>query len=171
MSGFKRFTTLTGTLISAGVAAATIGTTPAVSAEVNLKIANVVPAAAPRSRGAELIVNMVNKDKRCNLNAKSYPGGQLGGTTDLIEGLQDNSIEMVILPGSFLVGFQPLMGIMDFPFFWPPKKEERKDICDESQPEPSGGYSFARCRRRFPGVRLDMCPGYRRGAVRDRKDG
>jgi C4-dicarboxylate-binding protein DctP len=89
-----------------------------------MKIANVVPAPAPRSRGAALVAKMVNEDKRCDLEAKDYPGGQLGGTTDLIEGLQDNSIEMVILPGSFLVGFQPLMGIMDFPFFWPPNKDD-----------------------------------------------
>ena len=94
------------------------------AAEAAMKIANVVPAAAPRSRGAALVAKMVNEDKRCDLDAKDYPGGQLGGTTDLIEGLQDNSIEMVILPGSFLVGFQPLMGIMDFPFFWPPEKED-----------------------------------------------
>lgn len=98
---------------------------PAVqAAKLPMKIANVLPRKAPRSQGAILVAKMVNGDKRCNVNAKDYPSGQLGGTTDLIEGLQDGSIEMVILPGSFLVGFQPLMGIMDFPFFWPPNKDD-----------------------------------------------
>ena len=105
-------------------AAALIAADVVEAAETAMKIANVVPAAAPRSRGADLVASMVNEDKRCDLAAKSYPGGQLGGTTDLIEGLQDNAIEMVILPGSFLVGFQPLMGIMDFPYFWPLKKDD-----------------------------------------------
>ena len=45
------------------------------AAEINLKIANVVPRAAPRSQGAILVAKMVNQDKRCNLNAKDYPGG------------------------------------------------------------------------------------------------
>ena len=105
-------------------AAAMISAAAVEAAEQAMKIANVVPAGAPRSKGAILVAKMVNEDQRCDLAAKDYPGGQLGGTTDLIEGLQDNSIEMVILPGSFLVGFQPLMGIMDFPFFWPPNKDD-----------------------------------------------
>ena len=105
-------------------AVAFIGAGAVEAAETAMKIANVLPAKAPRSLGAILVAKMVNEDQRCDLKAKDYPGGQLGGTTDLIEGLQDGSIEMVILPGSFLVGFQPLMGIMDFPFFWPPNKQD-----------------------------------------------
>lgn len=93
-------------------------------AQGKMKIAHVVPRQAPRGKGAVLVAKMVSEDKRCNLTAQDYPSAQLGGTTDLIEGLQDGSIEMVILPGSFLVGFQPLMGIIDFPFFWPAKKED-----------------------------------------------
>jgi len=116
------------TLTLAAAVAALIAAPAAQAAEINLKIANVVPRAAPRSQGAILVAKMVNQDKRCNLKAKDYPGGQLGGTTDLIEGLQDGTIEMVILPGSFLVGFQPLMGIMDFPFFWPPNRRDLAKI-------------------------------------------
>jgi C4-dicarboxylate-binding protein DctP len=67
---------------------------------------------------------MVSEDKRCDIQAQDYPSAQLGGTTDLIEGLQDGSIEMVILPASFLVGFQPLLGILDFPYFWPANKDD-----------------------------------------------
>ena len=116
-------------ILALAVAAfALVGGPAAEAAEINLKIANVVPAKAPRSLGAILVAKMVNEDKRCNLKAKDYPGAQLGGTTDLIEGLQDGSIEMVILPGSFLVGFQPLMGIMDFPFFWPPNRADLAKI-------------------------------------------
>ncbi len=99
------------------------GATPAFAAGAKMKIGHVVPRQAPRGKGAVLVAKMVGEDKRCNLEAQDYPSAQLGGTTDLIEGLQDGSIEMVILPGSFLVGFQPLMGIIDFPYFWPPKKD------------------------------------------------
>ena len=112
-------------VVTAALAAVVGGPAANAAEKINMKIANVLPAKAPRSRGAILVAKLVNADKRCpNIRAKDYPSGQLGGTTDLIEGLQDGTIEMVILPGSFLVGFQPLMGIMDFPFFWPPKKED-----------------------------------------------
>ena len=66
--------------LTLALAAAALIAAPAVqAAEINLKIANVVPRAAPRSQGAILVAKMVNQDKRCNLNAKDYPGGQLGG--------------------------------------------------------------------------------------------
>ncbi len=105
-------------------AAAVIAADAVEAAEKAMKIGHVVPRQAPRGQGAILMAKMVNEDKRCNIQAQDYPSAQLGGTTDLIEGLQDGSIELVILPGSFLVGFQPLMGIMDFPFFWPPNKDD-----------------------------------------------
>lgn len=53
------------------------------------------------------------------MQVQVYPAGQLGASTDLIEGMQLGAIEAVILPGSFLVGFQPIIGLMDLPFFWP----------------------------------------------------
>ncbi len=108
------------------VAASFAGAGAAQAADTPMKIGHVVPRKAPRGQGAVLVAKMVNEDKRCNLKAQDYPSAQLGGTTDLIEGLQDGSIEMVILPGSFLVGFQPLIGIIDFPFFWP---LDRRDLA------------------------------------------
>ena len=100
----------------------------AVSAEVPMKIGHVVPAAAPRGRGAAVMAERINADSRCDIVAKVFPASQIGGDTDLIEGLQIGSIEMVILPGSFLVGFQPLIGILDFPFFFPPRFEDLQDV-------------------------------------------
>ena len=67
---------------------------------------------------------LITADERCDIEARVFPAGQLGGDTDLIEGLQIGAIEMLLLPGSFLVGFQPLLGILDFPFFFPPDWED-----------------------------------------------
>ena len=97
-------------------------------AQVAMKITHVVPGNAPRGRGATETARLVSEDARCNISAKVYPAGQLGGGTDLIEGLQIGSVEMVILPGSFLVGFQPLIGILDFPFFFPPRWEDLEQV-------------------------------------------
>lgn len=96
----------------------------AASAQVPMKIGHVVPGAAPRGRGAAEVAALVTADPRCDIAAKVFPASQLGGDTDLIEGLQIGSIEMVVLPGAFLVGFQPIIGILDFPFFFPPRLED-----------------------------------------------
>ena len=97
-------------------------------AQTAMKITHVVPAKSPRGQGAELTAKLINADNRCDVDAKVYHAGQLGGTSSLIEGLQIGSIEMVILPGSFLVGFQPLIGILDFPFFWPSDRNKLAKI-------------------------------------------
>lgn len=89
------------------------------TAQVAMKIGHVVPGQAPRGQGANEVARLVTEDARCDISARVFPSGQIGGDTDLIEGLQIGSIEMVILPGAFLVGFQPLIGILDFPFFFP----------------------------------------------------
>ncbi len=96
----------------------------AVAAQVPMKIGHVVPGIAPRGQGASQVAELVSADPRCDIAAAVFPASQIGGDTDLIEGLQIGAIEMVVLPGSFLVGFQPLIGVLDFPFFFPPRFED-----------------------------------------------
>lgn len=103
--------------VAAGLVADTLGSSAA--AQVPMKIALVVPGETPRGRGATELARLVTEDPRCDIRARLFPASQLGGDTDLIEGLQIGAVEMVILPASFLVGFQPLIGVLDFPFFLP----------------------------------------------------
>jgi tripartite ATP-independent transporter DctP family solute receptor len=104
------------------------GVAVSAAAAADMKIAHAVPPGAPRDLGSNLVADMVNKDARCDLDAKVYPGGQLGDTTVLIENLQLGALEMAVMPASFLVGFQPLVGIMDFPYFWPNTREELEKL-------------------------------------------
>jgi len=91
----------------------------AASAASMMKIAHVVPPGDPRDIAANQVADIMKQSTSCDMRAQVYPSGQLGGSTDLIEGMQLGTIEAVVLPGSFLVGFQPIMGLMDFPYFWP----------------------------------------------------
>ncbi|OXR49927.1 MULTISPECIES: TRAP transporter substrate-binding protein [unclassified Pusillimonas] len=84
-----------------------------------MKIGHVAPKGDPRDLASNHVAQMMKDSKTCPMDAQVFPAGQLGATTDLIEGMQIGSIEAVVLPASFLVGFQPLMGIFDFPFMWP----------------------------------------------------
>lgn len=116
----------TGITVGLAVAMATAATVG--SAQSVLKIAHVVPSGDPRDVAAVHVADYMNNSATCDMQANVYPNAQLGGTTDLIEGMQIGSIEAVVLPASFLVGFQPMMGLFDFPFFWPSDLDELLEL-------------------------------------------
>ena len=101
-----------------GVASAVFAI-PAAAADVTLKIAHVLPDGDPRDQGADKIVELVEADGRCDVDGQVFPSGQLGMFNDINEGVQFGSIEMSVMPASYIVGTEPLFGIFDFPFFWP----------------------------------------------------
>ncbi|WP_160765481.1 TRAP transporter substrate-binding protein [Kangsaoukella pontilimi] len=101
-----------------GVASAAFAI-PAAAADVTLKIAHVLPDGDPRDQGADKIVELVEADGRCDVDGQVFPSGQLGMFNDINEGVQFGSIEMSVMPASYIVGTEPLFGIFDFPFFWP----------------------------------------------------
>jgi C4-dicarboxylate-binding protein DctP len=92
---------------------------PALAADFTLKIAHVLPKGDPRDLGADKIVELVEADARCSIDGQVYPSGQLGMFNDINEGVQFGSIEMSVMPASYIVGTEPLLGVFDFPFFWP----------------------------------------------------
>jgi len=89
-----------------------------------MKIAHVVPQGDPRDTAARHVAEIMNASTTCEMESEVFPSAQLGSTTDLIEGMQIGSIEAVVLPASFLVGFEPMMGLFDFPYFWPSELED-----------------------------------------------
>jgi len=114
--------TLQHAAIAASLVVAAAGLTFAsgqARAQYTMKIAHAAPQGDPRDTAARHVAQTLNQSSMCKMQARVYPAGQLGSTTDLIEGMQLGSLEAVVLPGSFLVGFQPMMGLMDFPYFWP----------------------------------------------------
>lgn len=97
-----------------------------------MKIAHVVPQGDPRDVAARHVAELMNNSDVCSVSAEVYPSAQLGSTTDLIEGMQIGSVEAVVLPASFLVGFQPLMGLFDFPYFWPTDLDNLVELHDSA---------------------------------------
>ncbi len=94
------------------------------AADLVMKVAHAAAPGDPRDDGARRVAEILNGKNSCNLKVQVYPSSQLGGSNDLIQLLQLGSVESALLPASFLVGFQPLLGIMDLPYFLPddPKK-------------------------------------------------
>lgn len=87
--------------------------------KIVMKIAHAAKPGSARDQGAVRIKEVVEKETNGKVEVQLYPASQLGGGKDLIEGMQMSTIEMVILPSSFLGGFAPLTTIMDLPFFFP----------------------------------------------------
>ena len=120
MTRYRNYKTLTGAVALAGLAVFGLDTAQPAKAAGVLKIANVVPAGAPRSRGAALVAKLVNADDRCDLEAKSYPGAALGGTTDLICLVEGSVCHTAVLPAGgdhltndIAVGLDPITLVRD----------------------------------------------------------
>lgn len=84
-----------------------------------IKLAHAAKDGSARDLGAEKIKEVVEEESGGRIEVQIYPNSQLGGGPDLIQGMQTNTIEMVILPSSFLGGFQPLTTLMDIPYLFP----------------------------------------------------
>lgn len=93
-----------------------------------LTIGHVLPDGDPRDLGADRVAEMMNESETCPMEAQVFPGASLCGHTDCIEQVQTGALTMTVLPASFAVGFQPLVGILDFPFFWPRDREELLEV-------------------------------------------
>src|SRR5690606_31044752 len=95
------------------------GFSVASAAGFTMKIAHSANPGESRDLGAHRMADMLNSKNSCDLKVQVYPSSQLGGSNDMIQLLQLGSVEATLLPASFLVGFQPLLGIMDLPYYLP----------------------------------------------------
>ena len=100
----------------------------AAEAQQVLKIAHILPAGDPRDLGARKLEELVEANDACDIDVQVYPSGQLGMFKDINEGVQFGSIEMSVMPASYIVGTEPLFGVFDLPFFWPADPEKLYDL-------------------------------------------
>lgn len=115
------------------------GVSAASAAGFTMKIAHSANPGESRDQGAHRVADILNAKNSCDLKVQVYPSSQLGGSNDMIQLLQLGSVESTLLPASFLVGFQPLLGIMDLPYYFPDdpqkllqihKSQAMKDLLD-----------------------------------------
>ncbi|MGP1355075.1 MAG: TRAP transporter substrate-binding protein [Roseicyclus sp.] len=106
--------------VAACAVLAQLGTATVVQAQTfNLKIAHLLPPGDPRDLGAQRIEELLEADARCDIDVQVFPSGQLGGFTEINEGVQFGSIEMSIQPAAYMAPINMTSAILDFPFFWP----------------------------------------------------
>lgn len=118
------------TVLAAGVAAFVLaGPMSAAQAQTyTMKIAHLLPPGDPRDLGANKVAELLHADDRCDIQVQVFPSGQLGGFTEINEGVQFGSIEMSVQPAAYMAPISMLSAILDFPFFWPTDTERLLEI-------------------------------------------
>ena len=115
------------TALGLALAASTTFTAPANAQQV-MKIAHILPAGDPRDLGARKLEEVIEADGTCDMDVQVYPAGQLGMFKDINEGVQFGSIEVSVMPASYIVGTEPLFGVFDLPFFWPDDSAKLREL-------------------------------------------
>ncbi|MEQ8365605.1 MAG: TRAP transporter substrate-binding protein [Roseicyclus sp.] len=119
------FKTALQVTVAAAAVVAQLGTATVAQAQsFNLKIAHLLPPGDPRDLGAQRIEEFLEADARCDIDVQVFPSGQLGGFTEINEGVQFGSIEMSIQPAAYMAPINITSAILDFPFFWPTDTDE-----------------------------------------------
>ncbi|MCI1654165.1 MAG: TRAP transporter substrate-binding protein [Lachnospiraceae bacterium] len=67
---------------------------------------------------AEQYKNAIEKASDGKIAVQIYPSSQLGTATQMIQGVQDGSIESVIIPSSYFSSFAPASAVTDIPYFF-----------------------------------------------------
>lgn len=69
-----------------------------------------------------------------DITVEIYPSSQLGTATQMIQGVQDGSIEAVMIPSSYFCSFAPASAVTDIPFFFEDSQQIFDILNDESNP-------------------------------------
>ncbi|MCP8615262.1 TRAP transporter substrate-binding protein [Salirhabdus salicampi] len=93
-----------------------------------MKLSHVGAPGSPRDLGAKKFKEVVESETNGNVKVEIYPASQLGGQREQVEGVQFGDIEMVVVPTAYLGGTQPLITLLDTPFFLPEDKDKLLEL-------------------------------------------
>ncbi|QOY35313.1 TRAP transporter substrate-binding protein [Anaerobacillus isosaccharinicus] len=99
-----------------------------VDKEIVIKLSHVSSPGSARDLGAHKVKEIVEAETEGRVKVDVYPSSQLGGQRDQVEGVQSGNIEMVVVPTAYLGGTQPLITLLDTPFFLPPDLDDLKEL-------------------------------------------
>jgi len=103
---------IAGTLVGAGCAKKPQAT--AVTMRIGMVTVNDVQQFA-----AEQFKALVEERSKGSITVEVYPGGQLGSNDQMLQNLQNGSLQGLLEPTSFLAGFDPVLQVLDLPAIFP----------------------------------------------------
>jgi len=84
-----------------------------------LKLASLTPASHTYNQGAFKFAELVKERSKGRIEITVYPEGQLGkGERELLEAVQQGTLDIYVGSTAPISGFSPSMGILDFPFLF-----------------------------------------------------
>ncbi len=93
--------------------------TPKADTKPALKLASSTPMSHTYNQGAKKFAELVKERSNGRIQITIYPDGQLGkGERELLEGLQQGTIDFYVGSTGPISGFSPSMGILDIPFIF-----------------------------------------------------
>jgi tripartite ATP-independent transporter DctP family solute receptor len=94
--------------------------------EMTIKLAHDTSSATPVHESSERIKEEIERVSGGRIKVDIYPQQQLGSAREMIEGMQMNSIELVLLPTSKYGGFDQTLNMLDLPFLFPTEESTIK---------------------------------------------
>ncbi|MEW5910223.1 MAG: TRAP transporter substrate-binding protein DctP, partial [Thermodesulfobacteriota bacterium] len=85
--------------------------------KATMKLASATPPDHPYNVGAKKFADLIKEQTNGRIEIKIYPALQLGkGEREMLEGVQQGAIDLLVTSTGPLGGFSPSINILDFPF-------------------------------------------------------
>jgi len=115
------------TAAAAGLAAMLVSA-PSIAAEFTARIGHVENPDQPRHIMLEKVASLVDERTNGAVELIIFPSSQLGKQRQLNEGVQLGSIQGTVSATSWMAGFNPLVTILDIPFFVPSDADDAQSL-------------------------------------------
>jgi tripartite ATP-independent transporter DctP family solute receptor len=121
MRRFSKYAIIAAALCIAAMPAAN-------AAKFEAKLGSLDPTTTAKHRGLIKAAELIKERTKGEVDIKVFPSSQLGNARQTVEGVQLGTIEVTIMPGSFLGGFNPLVPILDIPYIMPSHREVARKL-------------------------------------------
>lgn len=114
--------------VIAAVAVCIAAAPAAYAAKFEAKLGSQDPTTTAKHRGLLKAAELIKERTKGEVEIKVFPSSQLGDARQMAEGTQLGTEEMVIMPASFLGGFNPLVPILDIPYIMPSNRDLAREL-------------------------------------------
>lgn len=98
--------------------------------EMNIILSHASPIDDARHIGALAFKELIETESGGKITVDVYPSGQLGDARSTVEAVQNGAIHICLQPPANVIGFNPLMAVLDIPYFLPGNMEDARKVID-----------------------------------------
>ena len=128
MSRVTRFSCLLAALTTAATLGAAAASSDVAAATYVARIGHVENADQPRHIMLNKVAERVKERTNGEVEFQIFPSSQLGGQREMSEGVQLGSLESTVSATSWMAGFNPLVTILDLPYFVPTDPDQAQQL-------------------------------------------